>query len=91
MQNKVTAAVHQAKANDDNSTLCGWHFAAARKRGAGAPTRIIKSLVNFPATMICERCMPTEMALASMMGIVGSAGLSGDEHEGEQEHEGDLD
>ena len=82
VQNTVSAAIHQAKANDGNRTLCGWHFAGARKRGAGAPYRIVHSLVNMPSTMICERCMPTEMALAAMIGIVGAAGVSGDEHEG---------
>ena len=83
VQNVVTAAIHQAKPNDGNSTLCGWHFAGSRKKGAGAAYRIVHSLANMPATMICERCMPTEMALAAVIGIVGSAGVSGDEHEGD--------
>ena len=83
VQNTVTAAIHQAKPNDGNSTLCGWHFAGARKKGAGAPYRIVQSLSNMPCTMICERCMPTEMALAAMIGIVSAIGLSGDEHEGD--------
>jgi hypothetical protein len=83
VQNVVTAAIHQAKPNDGNSTLCGWHFAGSRKKGSGAAYRIVHSLANMPATMICERCMPTEMALAAVIGIVGSAGVSGNEHEGD--------
>ena len=53
------------------------------RKGAGAPYRVVQSLVNMPSTMICERCMPTERALAATTGIIGNAALSGDEHEGD--------
>ena len=82
IQNTITAAIHQAKPNDGGSTLCGWRFAGARKKGTGAPYRVVQSLVNMPSAMICERCMPTERALAATIGIIGNAALSGDEHEG---------
>lgn len=64
VQNTVTAAVHHAKGNDAGHALCGWRYAGARKRGRGLPYRIVQSLVGVPSMMICERCMPTERALA---------------------------
>ena len=81
IQNKVTSAIHQAKYDDDGCTLCGWHFAGARKKGRGLPYRVVKSLVSMPSTMICERCMPTERALAATVGILGDVALSRDEHQ----------
>ena len=81
IQNTVTAAIHRAKPNDDGSTMCGWPFARARKKGAGAPFRAVHSLAGMPFTMICDRCLPTERAIASAVGIAGTEGLSGDEFE----------
>ena len=81
IQNKVISAIHQAKYDDDGCTLCGWHFSGARKKGRGLPYRVVKSLVSMPSTMICERCMPTERALAATVGILGDVALSGDEHQ----------
>ena len=76
VQNTVTAAIHMAKCSDNGHTVCGWPYARARKRGSGLPYRIGNSLVDMPGTMICERCLPTERAIA-----IGrfNAGLSGDE------------
>lgn len=60
------------------ATPCGWGYAGARKRGAGPPYRIVPSLANLPSSMICERCMPTENAVAAPVGIVDDHELSGD-------------
>ena len=69
IQNTITAAVHKAKGNDDGSTMSGWSFAKARKKGARF----------MPSTMISQRCMPTERAIAEAVGIEGGAELSCDE------------
>ena len=53
-----------AKSRDNGHTMCGWPYARARKRGAGLPYRIVNSLVDMPGTMMCERCLPTERAIA---------------------------
>ena len=81
IQNTVTAAIHKAKLNDDGSTMCGWRFVGARKKGAGSPYRVVHSISGMPSTMICERCMPTERAIAAMVGIAGAEDISGDEFE----------
>ena len=76
IQNTSTAAVHYAKVMGDGHTVCGWRFAAARKRGAGPPYRVAPSLKDLPGSMLCEKCLPTERALA--MNVV-EVDLSGDE------------
>ena len=76
MQNTVTAAIHMAKSCDNGHTVCGWPFSRARKRGAGLPYRIANSLVGMPGAMMCERCLPTERAIA--IGRV-NADMSADE------------
>ena len=81
VQNTITAAIHKAKGNDGGSTMCGGVFAKARKKGAGSPYRVVHSLAGMPCTMICERCMPTERALAEAIGIQGGAQLRCDEFE----------
>jgi len=79
VQNTATAAVHRAKPHDDGHTMCGWRFSGARKRGADPPYRTVHSLASLPSSMICERCMPTEKAVAAMLSIVEDVDLSGDE------------
>jgi hypothetical protein len=78
VQNLITAVVHLARTLDGGFSACGWRFATARGRGSCAAYRVIVSLVNLPGEMICERCMPTEKAIA-----LGSAhidcDLSGDD------------
>ena len=64
VQNTVTAAIHMAKGSDDGRTMCGWPYSRARKRGTGLPYRLVSSLVDMPGTMMCERCLPTERAIA---------------------------
>ena len=64
VQNTVTAAIHMAKSSDNGHTACGWPYSKARTRGAGLPYRIVNSLVDMPDTMMCERCLPTERAIA---------------------------
>ena len=76
VQNTITAAIHQAKGNDGGHTFCGWRYAGARRRGSGLPYRFLHSLAGLPGTMICERCMPTERALARS---TEHGDLSGDE------------
>ena len=81
IQNTITAAIHRAKPNDDGSTMCGWPFSKARKKGAGLPCSVVHSLAGMPSTMICERCMPTERAIADAVGLEASVELSCDECE----------
>ena len=64
VQNTVTAAIHMAKSCDNGHTVCGWPYSRARKRGSGLPYRIVNSLVDMPGAMMCERCLPTERAIA---------------------------
>ena len=70
VQNTAAAVLRQAKANDGGHTLCGWRFSGARKLGAGPPYRMVPTLANLPASMICELCLPTERALAVSLGEV---------------------
>ena len=65
VQNTVTAAVHDAEANDDGHIVCGWRYIAAHKRGGWLPYRIAPTLVDVPCPMLCERCLPTEKAIAT--------------------------
>ena len=67
IQSTVTAAIHMAKAHDSGHTCCGWRYFAARKKGSGSPHRIVDSIATLPGCMICERCMPTEPAVAMQM------------------------
>ena len=79
VQNTATSAVHCAKSNDAGHTVCGWRYAGARKRGAGAPCRIVPTLQDMPGHMLCERCLPTERASALHL-LEGELGLiSGDD------------
>ena len=64
VQNTVTAAIHTAKGSDDGHTMCGWPSSRTRKRGTGLPYRFVSSLVGMPGTMMCERCLPAERAIA---------------------------
>ena len=64
VQNTESAAIHMAKSCDNGHTVCGWPYSRARKRGTGLPYRIANSLVDMPGTMMCERCLPTERAIA---------------------------
>ena len=64
VQNTVAAAIHMSKSGDDGHTVCGWRFAGACKHGPGLLYRIVNSLIDMPGTMLCERCLPTERAIA---------------------------
>ena len=79
VQNAVTAAIHKAKGSDDGHTVCGWRYAGARKKVPGLPYRVVTSLVDMPGTMLCERCLPTERAIAVGRYNAYNADLSGDE------------
>ena len=76
--NTVTAAVHFARSSDEGHTACGWPFARVCRTATGPAFRIISNLVDIPGTMLCERCLPTERALAMRLMHVD---LSGDEAE----------
>ncbi len=79
VQNTITATVHLALSLDGGHAACGWRFSTAR-RAANAPAfRIIGTLVDLPGTMLCERCMPTERAVALSIAVVDTLDLSGDE------------
>ena len=68
--------MHVARSWDQNLTTCGWQYATA-KRVNGAGYRILNTLVNLLGSMLCERCLTTERAVA--LGA-HAAELSGDEN-----------
>jgi hypothetical protein len=77
VQNLVTATVHAARPADGGHTLCGWRYATARRRCGGGGRRL-QSLAGLPGTMLCDRCLTTERAIA----MAGHAvDISGDEHD----------
>ena len=76
VQNTTTATVHYAKSNDDGHTICGWRFRSARKKDGWLMYRFVPTLSDLPRSMLCERCLPTEKAIASS---VDHAELSSDE------------
>ena len=77
-QDMMAIAAGFARPHDEGHAMCGWRFSGARKRGAGLPYRFVPSLANSPSSMICERFMPTEEAVAAMVGLAGEEELSGD-------------
>jgi hypothetical protein len=79
LQNTITATVHCARSIDGGYAICGWRFATARRPLNGMAYRILHTLVNLPGSMICERCMPTERAIALSMSNADEIDLSGDE------------
>jgi hypothetical protein len=79
LQNTITATVHCARSIDSGHAICGWRFATARRPPNGMAYRVISSLVNLPGSMICERCMPTERAIAASISNADECDLSGDE------------
>ena len=64
VQNTSTATIHIARCGDDGRTICGWPYARARARGPDIPVRTINSLVDIPGMLLCEKCLPTERAVA---------------------------
>ena len=64
VQNTVTAAIHMAKSGDNGRTVWGWPYARARKRGPGLSYRTVEPPVDMPCMMMCEKCLPTERAIA---------------------------
>ena len=64
VQNTATATIHVARSGDDGRTVCGWPYARARARGPEIPYRTIGSLRDIPGMMLCEKCLPTERAVA---------------------------
>ena len=76
LQNLVTATVHVAKTADDGHTICGWAYSVARCGGGKRAHRALNDLKNIPGTMMCDKCLTTERAIAL---AVHAAELSGDE------------
>ena len=74
-QNLDSAVVHMARQTDDGYTACGWRYATAR-HGRGPGHRLLRQLADMPGSLLCEKCLPTERAIAM---AVLSAELSGDE------------
>jgi len=64
VQNTMTATIHMARCGDDGRTICGWHYARSRARGPEVPFRSIHSLNDLPGMLLCEKCLPTERAVA---------------------------
>ena len=81
IQNTITAAVHQAKPNDNGGTLCGWPFATARRKGPGKPYRVVPNLIDIPWHMLCDTCLKTERSVAFKAARRQQAELSPDECE----------
>ena len=79
IQNTITATVHLALTLDDGHAACGWRFATARRPTSGLAYRVVHSLVNLPGSMLCERCLPTERAIAESAANSVDVYLSGDE------------
>jgi hypothetical protein len=79
IQNTITATVHLARSLDGGHAACGWRFSTARRTADGPAYRVINSLSNLPGTMLCERCMPTERAVALSVANIAETDLSGDE------------
>ena len=79
LQNTITVTVHLALTLDGGHSACGWRFATARRPPTGPAFRIITTLAGLPGTMICERCMPTERAVALCIADTSVIELGGDE------------
>jgi hypothetical protein len=79
VQNSVTATVHLALKLDGGHAACGWRFSTARRPATGPAFRVITSLTNLPGMMLCERCLPTERAVALSASNAADIELSGDE------------
>jgi hypothetical protein len=79
IQNTSTAIVHMARALDEGFVSCGWRFSTARRTTSGPPYRVVQSLVDLPGVMLCERCLPTERAVAVSAANSFDVELSGDE------------
>ncbi len=78
IQNTITAIVHLAITLDEGHAACGWRFATARRTAQGISYRVIHSLAGLPGSMLCERCLPTERAIA-VSANSADVFLSGDE------------
>jgi len=76
VQNTATATIHVARCGDDGRTICGWPFVRARARGPNIPFRTLTCLRDIPGMMLCEKCLPTERAVALSRDV---AELSADE------------
>jgi hypothetical protein len=79
IQNTITATVHVALSLDGGHATCGWRFSTARRTANGPAFRVVSTLINLPGTMLCERCMPTERAVALSIAQSDLPELSGDE------------
>ena len=64
VQNTCTATIHMARCGGEGRTICGWPYARARARGPELPFRTVNSLVDIPGMLLCEKCLPTERAVA---------------------------
>ena len=85
IQNTTTSKVHMASTTDiGRARGCGWQFDGAtfraRRRVQAKSYRILTTLEGIPGDMICERCLPEEMASAFARDLVHEP-LSGDEHQ----------
>ena len=79
IQNTITAIIHVAPKLDEGHAACGWRFATARRTATGPAFRVVQSLVDVPGSMMCERCLPTERAVALCAANDGDVDLSADE------------
>ena len=64
VRNTTTATIHMARGGDDGRTICDWLYARARARSPELPYRAVQNLVDIPGMLLCEKCLPTERAIA---------------------------
>ena len=69
-----TATIHRARTNDDSRTLCGWNYRGATFRARRTDTsgvyRELNGIATIPGHMMCDRCLPTERAVALNKDII---------------------
>ena len=80
IQNAITATVHRARPSQDGRTICGWHYIGqsfrARRQDSRDAYLMLTALADIPCSLMCERRLASEKALAyGMM----EPELSGDE------------
>ena len=60
----TTATIQLARGGDEGRAICGWPYARARARGLELSFRTVQCLNDIPGMLLCEKCLPTERAIA---------------------------
>ena len=64
VQNSATVTTHMARCGDEGHTICDWAYARSRARGSEIPVHTVHCLNDIPGMLLCEKCLPTERAVA---------------------------